>query len=61
LADADHDGMLDAEEWKVFYKAMGEKLKADMGDSYNLTDEQLEASHACHDLDSNGKVTKDEV
>jgi len=33
LADADHDGMLDAEEWKVFYKAMGEKLKADMGDS----------------------------
>jgi len=53
--------MLDAEEWKVFYKEMGIKLKADMGDAYDLTDEQLLASHACHDLDSNGKVTKDEV
>ena len=53
--------MLDAEEWKVFYKEMGIKLKADMGDAYDLTDEQLLASHACHELDSKGKVTKDEV
>ena len=40
---------------------MGAKLKVDMGDAYDLSDEQLEASHACHDLDGNGKVTKDEV
>jgi hypothetical protein len=53
--------MLDVVEWKTFYKEMGIKLKADMGDAYDLTDEQLNASHACHDLDSNGKVTKDEV
>jgi len=31
--------MLDSEEWKVFYKLMGEKLKVDMGDAYDLTDE----------------------
>lgn len=60
-ADADHDGQLDVDEWKVFYELMEVKLKADMGDAYHLTDEQLKASHECHDLDGNGKVTKDEV
>jgi len=53
--------MLDAAEWKTFYTEMGALLKKKMGGSYELTDEQMLASHACHDLDGNGKVTKDEV
>jgi len=33
---------------------MKEKLEADMGGSYTLTDKMLEKSHRCHDLDGNG-------
>jgi len=40
---------------------MEEKLKADMGGAYHLTDEDLIAGHAAHDFDGNGLITKDEV
>lgn len=33
---------------------MEEKLKATMGGSYHLSDEELEQSHSAHDLDGNG-------
>ena len=60
-ADADKDGRLNKEEFKNFYKAMEAKLTEMVGGAYHLTDEDLENSHAAHDLDGNGHVTKDEV
>jgi len=60
-ADADKDGKLNKEEFINFYKMMEAKLSADMGGAYHLTDEDLAASHAAHDLDGNGMITKDEV
>lgn len=40
---------------------MEEHLREEMGGAYHLTVEDLEASHAAHDLDGNGLITKDEV
>jgi len=53
-ADVNKDGKLNLEEYKSFYRLMEEKLRKDMGGAYHLTDEQLDASHAAHDLDGNG-------
>ena len=40
---------------------MEKELTAKIGGAYTLTAEDLENSHAAHDLDGNGEVTKDEV
>lgn len=40
---------------------MEEKLTKDMGGAYHLSDEELAESHAVHDIDNSGEVTKDEV
>lgn len=53
-ADANKDGRLDKPEFVSYYRLMEEKLKADMGGSYHLSDEELEASFLAHDLDGNG-------
>jgi Ca2+-binding EF-hand superfamily protein len=59
--DEDHDSKLNVDEYVNYYKAMEKVLRETMGGAYHLSDEELKVSHAAHDFDGNGKITKDEV
>lgn len=60
-ADVNDYNKLDFDEYKVYYKNMEDKLRADMGGAYTLTEEQLRESFDAHDVDKSGYITKDEV
>jgi Ca2+-binding EF-hand superfamily protein len=60
-ADVSRDGKLDKKEFIEYYRFMEEKLRNEMGGAYHLTEEELNESHAAHDFDGSGFITKDEV
>ena len=60
-ADANKDGLLDIDEWKVYYKKIEERSHKMAGGGYTFTDEYLEKSWKLHDFDASGGVTKDEL
>jgi Ca2+-binding EF-hand superfamily protein len=59
--DEDNDSKLNVDEYVNYYKAMEAHLREKMGGAYHLSDEELKESHAAHDFDGNGLITKDEV
>ncbi len=61
IADANKDGHLDFEEWKVYFKKFEERATEKTGGSFTLSDEHLEKSWKLTDFDNSGGVTKDEL
>ena len=55
------DEHFDKKEFIEYYRFMEEKLRNEMGGAYRLTEEELNESHAAHDFDGSGFITKDEV
>jgi hypothetical protein len=59
--DLNKDGKLNVDEYLAYYRGIEAHYTKEYGHWYHLSDDELRESHAHHDFDGNGEITKDEI